>query len=117
MSYGGSVACKSPRCCYYYYNLKCLKPLQGEGRGEESGSLGKAREAWTHRDIHIQSDRLPGIVKPESVDVRSTPSCAEGENAIAMTMGPKQDKEEMFKFRSPLFHHLLFHGHGALGAV
>lgn len=100
MSYGGSVACKSP-CHYHHYTLKHLKPLRGEGpRREESGSSGRRREAWTHRDIYIQSDRLPGIVSLRALMSDPLFPVQKGERH-AMTMGPKQDKEEMFKFRPP----------------
>lgn len=39
-------------------------------RGPESRAewlLRRPREAWTHRDIYIQSDRLPGIVRPRAL--------------------------------------------------
>ena len=78
-----------------------LKAAPGrEGQGEESGSSGRAREAWTHRDIYIQSDRLPGIVSLRALMSDPLLPVQKGERH-AMTMGPKQDKEEMFKFRPP----------------
>lgn len=100
MSCGGCVESKSCCCCYYYYyyTLKCLKLLQGEGKSEESGSSGRAREAWTRRDIYIQSDRLPGIVSPRALMSDPLLPVQKGERHT-MTIGPKQDKEEMFKFR------------------
>ena len=78
-----------------------LKAAPGrEGQREESGSSGRAREAWTHRDIYIQSDRLPGIVSLRALMSDPLLPVQKGERH-AMTMGPKQDKEEMFKFRPP----------------
>lgn len=70
------------------------------GRGPERGErlLGQAREAWTNRDIYIQSDRLPGIVSPRALMSDPLLPVQKGERH-AMTIGPKQDKEEMFKFR------------------
>lgn len=79
-----------------------LKAAAGRGPRERRGErlLGQAREAWTHRDIYIQSDRLPGIVRPGALMSDPLLPVQKGERH-AMTIGPKQDKEEMFKFRPP----------------
>ena len=69
---------------------------RGPGRGERLPR--QAREAWTHRDIYIQSDRLPGIVSLRALMSDPLLPVQKGERH-EMTMGPKQDKEEMFKFR------------------
>lgn len=72
-----------------------------------------AREAWTRRDIYIQSDRLPGIVSLRALMSDPLLPVQKGERH-AMTMGPKQDREEMFKFRSLLPPSPLSIGCGAL---
>lgn len=75
-----------------------LKAAPGRGPREQSAAPQAAREAWTHTDIYIQSDRLPGIVSLRALMSDPLLPVQKGERH-AMTMGPKQDKEEMFKFR------------------
>lgn len=71
-----------------------LKAAPGRGRRRER-LLGRLREAWTRRDIYMQSDRLPGIVRPRAL--MSDPllpvqkPCSDN--------GPKTGQKEMFKFR------------------
>lgn len=86
----------SPRCCYY--KLKLFKITPGRRRGRGARLHRQPGEAWTHRDIYIQSDRLPGIVSLRALMSDPLLPVQKGERHV-MTMGPKQDKEEMFKFR------------------
>lgn len=72
-----------------------------------------AREAWTRRDIYIQSDRLPGIVSMRALMSDPLLPVQKGERH-AMTMGSKQDKEEMFKFRPLLPPSSLSRSYGAV---
>lgn len=109
--WGGSVACKSP-CCYYdYYTLKYLKPLQGEGQGEESeqGKHGHA-EIFTYS----QTDFLALSAWERWCQIHSF--LCRRENAMRWQWAQNRTKRKCLNL-GPFFHHLLFHGRGALDAV
>lgn len=82
----GSTACKSPCCsyhkCYFYYydSLKSSELFQGSGA--ESGSTGSEGKRG-HIEIftYSQTDFLE-LSAAVDVDVRSTPSCAEGRTPV-----------------------------------
>lgn len=103
----GSVACKSPSCCYYN---RWSTPGTAEERSTapwaSKGSMDTQRYLHTVRQTswHCQ---------PESVDVRSTPSCAEG-RTLCDDNGPKNRTKRKCLNLGPFFHHLLFHSYGAL---
>lgn len=67
-------------------------------QGSAVALLAAVGEAWTRRDIYIQSDRLPAIVRRSALMSAPLLPVQKGERH-QMTMGSKQDKEEMFKFR------------------
>lgn len=107
VSYWGSVACKSPSC--YHCTLKYREPLQGEGQRAASHSVGKQGKRG-HAEIftYSQTDFL-ALSSPGALMSDPLLPVQEGERHV-MTMGPKQDKEEKFKFRpllppSPLSGH------------
>lgn len=113
MTYEGSVACKSP-CCryYYYYTLKYLKPLQGEGQGEEHGSTG---EQGKHGHIEIftysQTDFLALSAWERWCQIHSF--LCRRENAMRWQWAQNRTKRKCLNL-GPFFHRLLFHGYGAL---
>lgn len=93
----GSVACKSPSCCYYNrYTLEHSR----DSRGEEYGSMGKQGKHG-HAEIftYSQTDFLALSARERWCQIHSF--LCRRENAMRWQWAQKQDKEEMFKFRPP----------------
>lgn len=112
MTYGGSVACKSPRCYYYYYTLKCLKPIQGEGQGEERGSTGKqGKQGHIEIFTYSQTDFLALSVWERWCQIHSF--LCRRENAMRWQWAQNRTKRKCLNL-GPFFHHLLFHGYAEL---
>lgn len=77
---GGSVACKSHCDDGHYSGLKCWKPLRAEkGLREQSRAAPRAGKGSVDASRYLHTVRQTSWhCTAESVDVRSTPSCAEG---------------------------------------
>lgn len=111
MSYGWSAACKS-RCRYYCYNLKSIKPLRGQDQGEKSGSTGKQGKRG-HIEIftYSQTDFLALSAWERWCQIHSF--LCRRENAMRWQWAQNRTKRKCLNL-GPFFHHLLFHGYGAL---
>lgn len=114
MSYGGSVACKSPRCYCYYYNLKCLKPLRAE-RARERRAAPRAKQGKRgHIEIftYSQTDFLALSAWERWCQIHSF--LCRRENAMRWQWAQNRTKRKCLNL-GPFFHHLLFHSYsGAL---
>lgn len=101
VNYRGSVAYKSPSCHNYQQTRKCVIAPPRDKAGAQSLSMGKQGKHG-HPEIftYSQTDFLALSGRERWCQIHSF-LCRRGERH-AMTMGPKQDKEEMFKFRPPL---------------
>lgn len=116
VSHQGNVVCKSPSCHKYHCTLNCLIAAP---KNWETARQKHRASPWTSKGS-VDTRRYLHTVRqtswhcqPESVDVRSTPSCAGGENAMRWQWVQNRTKRKCLNL-GHLFHHLLFQGNRAL---